>query len=144
MYIFIKEREELHNRHKTSKRRQKRFEINWRLAFKHCEGRIELASLQTGEWPEKGNVWLLQEVVSSVAWQGDWMTISNSSTNHIHQMCLFLKQNVHFIFPSIQEYSYNIYTSERSINLNQIIIQAFPQTTKRWMSCERDCSIMCH
>lgn len=57
MCIFIKgRREDLHNRHKTSKRRQKRMEINWRLTFKHCEGRIEMVSAQTGEWPEKGSI----------------------------------------------------------------------------------------
>lgn len=63
---------------------------------------------------------LLQEVMSSVVWQGDRMTISNSSTNHIYQMCLFLKQNVDFIFPDTQEYLYNIYIFQWSVNLNQI------------------------
>lgn len=143
MYIFIKgRREELYNRHKTSKTRQKRFEINWRLTFKHYEGRIELASVHTGEWWGKGSIWLLQDVVSFVVWQGDRMAIFSSSTNHVHQMCLLLKQNVDFIFPSIQEYSCNTYTSEWSVNLKQI--KQIPQRIKRWMSCERDCSIMCH
>lgn len=51
MCIFIK-REKNCTTDKTGKRMQKRFDINWRLTFKHWKARI----IQTGEQPEKGSI----------------------------------------------------------------------------------------